>query len=148
MAQRDPLLPNAGIVARREYRDRTRSGLYIASTIILAVLAMFVALAPIAIRYLDRQTVTRIVVVAPDTDLAVRAASVADTLLNIPPPGTDAATWKKPFSVEVGTDAAECRGSAGDRAWAASWSCSGCLAARSMSRCGPPKGRTAPEARS
>ena len=28
MAGRDPLLPNAGIVARREYRDRTRSPLF------------------------------------------------------------------------------------------------------------------------
>ena len=110
MSQRDPLLPNAGIVARREYRDRTRSGLYIASTIILAILAMGVALAPIAVRYLDRQTVTRIVVVSPDPDLAIRAVSVADTLLNSRPPGADAATWKKPFNVEVGTDAA----SAGD----------------------------------
>ena len=110
MSQRDPLLPNAGIVARREYRDRTRSGLYIASTIILAILAMCIAVAPIAVRYLDRQTVTRIVVVSPDPDLAIRAVSVADTLLNSRPPGADAATWKKPFSVEVGTDAA----SAGD----------------------------------
>ncbi len=110
MSRRDPLLPNAGIVARREYRDRTRSGLYIASTIILAILAMCVALAPIALRYLDRQTVTRIVVVSPDPDLAVRAVSVADTLLNSRPPGADPTTWKKPFSVEVGTDAA----SAGD----------------------------------
>jgi ABC-2 type transport system permease protein len=109
MSRRDPLLPNAGIVARREYRDRTRSGLYIASTIILAVLAMCVALAPIALRYLDRQTVTRIVVVSPDADLATRAVSVADTLLNNRPPGVDAATWKKPFSVEVGTDAASAR---------------------------------------
>jgi len=106
MSQRDPLLPNAGIVARREYRDRTRSGLYIASTIILAILAMCVAVAPIAVRYLDRQTVTRIVVVSPDADLADRAVKIADTLLNTVPPGADAATWKKAFSVEVGTDAA------------------------------------------
>ena len=50
MADRDPLLPNAGIVARREYRDRTRSPLFLASTVVLALLAMIVALAPIAIR--------------------------------------------------------------------------------------------------
>ena len=37
MARRDPLLPNAGIVARREYRDRTRSPLFIVSTIVLAL---------------------------------------------------------------------------------------------------------------
>ena len=60
MARHDPLLPNAGIVARREYRDRVRSRLFVASTIVLMALALGVALAPIAIRYLDRQTVTRI----------------------------------------------------------------------------------------
>ena len=32
MARREPLLPNAGIVARREYRDRVRSPLFVAST--------------------------------------------------------------------------------------------------------------------
>ncbi len=106
MADRDPLLPNAGIVARREYRDRTRSRLYIGSTIVLALLAMLVAIAPIAVRYLDRQTVTRIAVVATDADLASRTVSMADSLLNVPPPGADAATWKKPFAIEVADDAA------------------------------------------
>jgi ABC-2 type transport system permease protein len=104
MSRRDPLLPNAGIVARREYRDRTRSPLFIASTIILMFLAMFVAIAPIAIRYMDRQVVTRIAVVSSDADLASRAVSVADSLLNIPPPGTDATTFKKPFLVQIARD--------------------------------------------
>ena len=106
MADRDPLLPNAGIVARREYRDRTRSRLYIGSTIVLALLATLVAIAPIAVRYLDRQTVTRIAVVAADVDLATRTVSMADSLLNVAPPGADAATWKKPFVIEVAADAA------------------------------------------
>ena len=106
MADRDPLLPNAGIVARREYRDRTRSRLYIGSTIVLALLATLVAIAPIAVRYLDRQTVTRIAVVAADADLATRTVSMADSLLNVAPPGADAATWKKPFAIEVADDAA------------------------------------------
>ena len=106
MADRDPLLPNAGIVARREYRDRTRSRLYIGSTIVLALLATLVAIAPIAVRYLDRQTVTRIAVVAADADLATRTVSMADSLLNVAPPGADAATWKKPFAIQVADDAA------------------------------------------
>ncbi len=105
MARRDPLLPNAGIVARREYRDRTRSPLFLGSTVVLAIIAMLVALAPIAIRYSDRQTVTRIAIVSADADLAARAVSVADTLLNIPPTGVDVARWKKPFRVEVIADA-------------------------------------------
>ena len=87
MARSDPLLPNAGIVARREYRDRTRSPLFLASTVVLAILAMLVAVAPIAIRYLDRQTVTRIAVVSSDPELAQRAVAVADSLLNVPPGG-------------------------------------------------------------
>jgi ABC-2 type transport system permease protein len=106
MAGRDPLLPNAGIVARREYRDRTRSRLYLGSTVVLALLAMSVAVAPIAVRYLDRQTVTRIAVVAADADLASTTVSMADSLLNVPPPGAEAATWKKPFLIEVVDDAA------------------------------------------
>ena len=54
MAARDPLLPNAGIIARREYRDRVRGPLYLASTVVLIGLALLVALAPIGIRYVDR----------------------------------------------------------------------------------------------
>ena len=73
MAGRDPLLPNAWIVARREYRDRVRGPLFLASTIVLMGLAMLVALAPIGIRYLDRQTVTRLAVVSDDAELAIRS---------------------------------------------------------------------------
>lgn len=98
--RRDGLLPNAAIVARREYRDRTRSPLFIASTIILMALALGVALAPVAIRYFDQGTVTRLAVVAADDGLALRAIGVADSLLNIPPEGADQTTWEKPFLVE------------------------------------------------
>ena len=99
MVRRDPLLPNAGIVARREYRDRTRSPLFVASTIVLMGLALVVAISPIAIRYLDRQTVTRIAVVADDAQLASVAVGVADSLLNIPPTGSDPAKWERPFDI-------------------------------------------------
>jgi ABC-2 type transport system permease protein len=106
MARRDPLLPNAGIVARREYHDRTRSPLFIASTIILMGLAMVVALAPIAIRYLDRQVVTHIAVVSTEADLATSAAAATDSLLNRPPLNGDVTGWRKPFSVDVEPDEA------------------------------------------
>jgi ABC-2 type transport system permease protein len=104
MARRDPLLPNAGIVARREYRDRTRSPLFLASTIVLMGLALVVAISPIAIRYLDRQTVTRIAVVADDAQLASSAVGVADSLLNIPPNGSDPLKWEKPFDISPAAD--------------------------------------------
>ena len=106
MSRRDPLLPNAGIVARREYRDRTRSPLFLASTVVLMGLALLVALAPIAIRYLDRHTVTRIVVVSDDPALAARAIGVTDSLLNIPPDGADPATYEKAFVIDSSADAA------------------------------------------
>ena len=104
MSRSDPLLPNAGIVARREYRDRTRGSLFVASTLILMVLALGVALAPIAIRYFDRSTVTPIVVVSSEPELASLGVGVADSLLNIPPDGADPATWEKPFRIEQETD--------------------------------------------
>jgi ABC-2 type transport system permease protein len=104
MARHDPLLPNAGIVARREYRDRTRSPLFLASTVLLAILAMMVAVAPIGIRYLDRQTVTRIAVVSSDPELAGRAVTIADQLLNVPPGGVADPAWERPYSLEVAPD--------------------------------------------
>ncbi|OGO52390.1 MAG: hypothetical protein A2Z32_12805 [Chloroflexi bacterium RBG_16_69_14] len=118
MAGRDPLLPNAWIVARREYRDRVRGPLFLASTIVLMGLAMLVALAPIGIRYLDRQTVTRLAVVSDDAELAARAVAVADSLLNIPPQGTDPAAWEKPYRIERAEDRdeAEAALAAGDLA--------------------------------
>ncbi len=106
MSRRDPLLPNAAIVARREYRDRTRSPLFLASTLVLMGLALLVAIAPIAIRYLDRNTVTRIVVVSDDPALAARAVGVSDSLLNIPPDGADPATYEKTFVIDSSADAA------------------------------------------
>ena len=111
MARGEPLLPNAGIVARREYRDRVRSPLFVASTIILMGLALVVALAPIGIRYLDRQTMTRIEVVADDDQLAAMSLGVADSLLNVPPAGADRTTWEPTFLLERAAD----EGAAGAR---------------------------------
>ncbi|HEV8402896.1 MAG TPA: ABC transporter permease [Candidatus Limnocylindrales bacterium] len=111
MAGRDPILPNAGIIARREYRERTRSPLFVVSTIVLAGLAMMAALAPIGIRSIDRQTVTRIAIVSSDAELANRAVAIADSVLNVPPAGVTDANFKRPYVVEVATDrdAAEAR---------------------------------------
>ena len=105
MARRDPLLPNAGIVARREYRERTRSPLFIVSTIVLMGIALLVTLAPIGIRYFDSQTVLRIAIVAEDDELALGAIGVTDSLLNIKPDGVDEATWKRPFVIARADDA-------------------------------------------
>ena len=104
MPRRDPLLPNAAIVARREYRDRVRSPLFLVSTLILMGLALVVALAPIAIRYLDQQKVDRIVVVADEDALAVATIATANGIMNIPPVGADPDTWTAPFVFERATD--------------------------------------------
>ena len=103
-ARRDPLLPNAWIVARREYRDRVRSRLYLASTVVLMALALGVSLTPVALRYADRQTVTQLAVVSSDAQLAARTVGVVDSLLNNPPEGADPTTWRAPFRVHAETD--------------------------------------------
>jgi len=106
MARRDPLLPNAAIIARREYRDRVRGPLYVASTIVLMALALLVAMSPIGIRYFDRQAVTHIAVVSTDPDLALQAVAVTDSLLNVAPPGTDRTKWEKAFAIDNVADGA------------------------------------------
>lgn len=113
MARRDPLLPNALIVARREYRDRTRSPLFVASTVVLMVLAVGVALTPITMSYLDRGTQTQVAVVSTDADLGARAVGVLESVLNAPPTGaTD--EFVPPFVIEsMDRDRAESRLSAG-----------------------------------
>jgi ABC-2 type transport system permease protein len=106
MARRDPLLPNALIVARREFRDRVHSRLYVASTVILMLLALGVTLTPIALRYLDRQTVTPIGVVSDDPALGQRAVEVIDVVLNNPPQGVTRDEWLEPFSIAISPSAA------------------------------------------
>jgi ABC-2 type transport system permease protein len=76
------LARNVGLVARREYTERVRSRAFLFSTILMAGLAMVMALIPLAIRAVDRATVTRVAVVATDPDLGQRAVSVMDGFLN------------------------------------------------------------------
>ena len=118
MARLDPLLPNAAIVARREYRDRVRSRLFLASTVILMTLALGVALAPIAVRYLDARTVTQLAIVSVDAALAERAVGVVDAMLNNPPQGVDQAAWQKPFRFAVVGDPAAAESGLSDGAYA------------------------------
>ena len=104
MARHDPLFPNAGIVARREYVDRVRSRLYRMSTVILMALAVGVALTPILLRYLDRSRVDVVAIVAPDDQLALGTIATADGIMNIPPPGVSEADWTKPYRIERHVD--------------------------------------------
>jgi ABC-2 type transport system permease protein len=103
MARHDPLLPNALIVARREYRDRTRSPLFVASTIVLMILAVGVAMTPITMSYLDRGTQTGIDVVAADPELSQRAVTVLESVLNAQPADADPDEWQPPFRIQAAT---------------------------------------------
>jgi ABC-2 type transport system permease protein len=72
----DPILPNARIVARREFVERVRSRPFFASTVFLAALAVLVAFLPVIIRVVDRGTTTNIAIVAADDALAGRSAEI------------------------------------------------------------------------
>ena len=99
MARHDPLFPNAGTVARREYTERVRSRLYRISTIVLMALAVGVAMTPIALRYLDQAKVDRIRVVAAEDQLATGIIATANGVMNLPPPGVDASRWRPPYDI-------------------------------------------------
>jgi ABC-2 type transport system permease protein len=103
VARHDPLLPNALIVARREYRDRTRSPLFVASTLVLMILAIGVAMTPITMSYLDRGTQTGVAVVAADAELSQRAVAVLESVLNAQPPNADP-EWRPPFRIEAASE--------------------------------------------
>ena len=108
----EPVFPNTGHVARREYRELVRSRLFHVSTVTLAVLAIIVALIPIATRLAERGSVTRVAVVSADPALAHQAANTLSSILNQSSGG-----GKFEFSVKS-DEAATCkrRASAGQRA--------------------------------
>ncbi len=78
----DPVLPNTGIVARREFTERVRSRPYAASTVLLSLLAIFVSFLPIIVRLIDRDTTTTIAIVADDVALAERSESIMRGVLS------------------------------------------------------------------
>jgi ABC-2 type transport system permease protein len=78
----EPAFPNTSHVARREYGELVRSRLFHVSTVTLAVLAIVVALLPIAVRYLERGATTRVGIVSDDADLAKSTQIVFDQVLN------------------------------------------------------------------
>ena len=75
---------------------------------------MLVALAPIAIRYLDRQTVTRIAVVSDDAGLRQRAAAVADSCSTSRPPAPTRRPGRSRSGVELIADRGRRRDAAMD----------------------------------
>ena len=79
----EPAFPNTFHVARREYGELVRSRLFHVSTVTLAVLAIIVALLPIAVRALERGSTSRIAVVASSPRLAEDTRLILNQVLNI-----------------------------------------------------------------
>ena len=80
------------------------------STLVLMGLALIVAMAPIAIRYMDRQTVTTIAVVASEPGTGRQRGQRRG---HAPEPASvsgQTAGWTKPFAIEATTEAAAARG--------------------------------------
>jgi ABC-2 type transport system permease protein len=78
----DRIFPNAWLVARREFRERVVSRLFIVSTLLLAVLAIGTALTPVLVRLVDRGTTSTIAIVAADDATASRTISILGGVLN------------------------------------------------------------------
>jgi ABC-2 type transport system permease protein len=81
-SRHEPAFPNTTHIARREYGELVRSRLFHVSTVTLAVLAIVVALLPIAVRYLERGATTRIAVVAGNEQLGRDTQAILDQILN------------------------------------------------------------------
>lgn len=73
---------NVWLVARREYTERVKSRAFVASTFLLAALAVVVALIPLGVRLADRATISRVGVTSTVPGLAAQAATTMDTFLN------------------------------------------------------------------
>jgi len=80
----EPVFPNTAHVAQREYVELVHSRLFHVSTITLAILAVLVALLPIAARLTERGTISRVAIVADDQGLARATIANLDTFLNQP----------------------------------------------------------------
>lgn len=80
--RQEPLFPNAAIIARREYLELVRSRLFVLSTGFLVLLAIVVAILPLAIRLAERGSVTRVAVAATDDDLRGSSIQIIEGILN------------------------------------------------------------------
>ena len=91
-SRHDPTFPNTTIVAKREFLERVKSRPYAASTVLLCLLAMFVAFLPVIIRLVDRDTTTTIAIVADDAELATQSASIMKGVI-LTASGGSASSW-------------------------------------------------------
>ncbi|HEX5240753.1 MAG TPA: ABC transporter permease [Candidatus Limnocylindrales bacterium] len=99
---RDPLLPNVWLVASREFGERARSRLFVASTLLLGALAIGVSLTPVLVRVVDRGSTSTIAVVSTDNALAQETMSTLGSIVN----GAAAATGASGYVFVRGGDPA------------------------------------------
>lgn len=76
------LLPNAWHIARREYRQRTRSRTFVIITALLALIGLGIAFVPILGRLIAGDQITTIEVYSADSPLAASIAGSMGQLLN------------------------------------------------------------------
>lgn len=99
---------NVVAVARREFMWRARSRTYLFTTIILVVIAVAVALAPVIIRFIDRNIGgTRLGIAAGSTETEVDLVAAFHGLLNVA--ATDDGQNGDDFEIVVVTDEAKGR---------------------------------------
>jgi ABC-2 type transport system permease protein len=84
VGRHEPAFPNTAHIAQREYLELVRSRLFHVSTVTLTVLAIIVALLPIAAKLAERGTISRIAIVADDKSLAQATIDNLDVFLNRP----------------------------------------------------------------
>jgi ABC-2 type transport system permease protein len=108
----DPLLPNLGIVATREYRERVRSRIFVVSTLLLAGLAIMTAMTPLLLKAVSRGSVTHLAVVSADAALATSVADQMEGILN----AQDASSSAGSFVVDVRNDPGAAAGAVGSGA--------------------------------
>ena len=83
----EPVFPNTAHVARREYGELTRSRLFHVSTVILMVLAVFIAVMPIVARLAERGSASKVAVVSPERELAKLTIAIMTPMVATPAGG-------------------------------------------------------------
>jgi ABC-2 type transport system permease protein len=100
------LLPNARLIARREYVEKIRSRAFAVATAILMAVATGAALVPIGLRALDRGQTTTIGVASADPAVTARVLTLVSEYLNPIPPGADPATIRPHYLLSAEPDLA------------------------------------------
>jgi ABC-2 type transport system permease protein len=93
---------NIVAVARREFTWRTRTRSFVFSTLLLAVSAVILALAPVIISYFDQHSTQTIGIYNGAADLHANPGTTIESMLNASPTG-DATTGAKPATKDFAT---------------------------------------------